>query len=316
MPHTAFDSQTKETLNTQVKKFGSECTLSDKFLKSICKADVGIVDLVLQDIAFKSRKIAPRASKTRNLTGIPKLDDANKAGTSKSQQCSLILTEGDSAKALAMSGLSVVGRDFYGVYPLKGKLLNVREARFDQVNKNKEIQNVIKILNIKRDKDYTTADARKSLRYGSVIIMADQDHDGSHIKGLVINFLQWFNPSLVRAEGFVRQVCTTNFFCRIGSLYERVHSLLVTLHSTHFDSFLCIISLHTVWAVHHSHRESVAWPRCRRFEVGALLLHPPAVRAVARGALGERAAQPDYQVLQGFGHVDRKGGERVLLRPR
>ena len=51
---------------------------------------------------------------------IPKLDDANMAGGSRSGECTLILTEGDSAKALAISGLSVVGRDRYGVFPLKG----------------------------------------------------------------------------------------------------------------------------------------------------------------------------------------------------
>jgi DNA topoisomerase-2 len=59
---------------------------------------------------------------------IPKLEDANFAGTKKSKQCTLILTEGDSAKSLAMAGLEVVGRDYYGVFPLKGKFLNVRDS--------------------------------------------------------------------------------------------------------------------------------------------------------------------------------------------
>ena len=78
--------------------------------------------------------------------GITKLDDANCAGTSRSRDCTLILTEGDSAKALAISGLGVVGRDYYGVFPLKGKLLNVREANHAQIMKNEEIQNIAKIL--------------------------------------------------------------------------------------------------------------------------------------------------------------------------
>lgn len=64
--------------------------------------------------------------------GIPKLDDANDAGGRNSDKCTLILTEGDSAKALAISGLSVVGRDSYGVFPLRGKLLNVRDASSTQ----------------------------------------------------------------------------------------------------------------------------------------------------------------------------------------
>ena len=65
--------------------------------------------------------------------GIPKLDDANEAGGRHSHDCTLILTEGDSAKTLAVSGLGVVGRDHYGVFPLRGKLLNVREASHNQV---------------------------------------------------------------------------------------------------------------------------------------------------------------------------------------
>jgi DNA topoisomerase-2 len=77
--------------------------------------------------------------KKNKLYDVPKLEDANWAGTDKSSQCTLILTEGDSAKALAMAGLQIVGRDSYGVFPLKGKLLNVRDAPTTQVLKNDEI---------------------------------------------------------------------------------------------------------------------------------------------------------------------------------
>ena len=73
------------------------------------------------------------SGKSSHIRDIPKLDDALKAGTTKSEECTLILTEGDSAKALAVSGLSVVGREYYGVFPLRGKLLNVREATPTQV---------------------------------------------------------------------------------------------------------------------------------------------------------------------------------------
>lgn len=65
--------------------------------------------------------------------GVPKLDDANDAGTKRSDDCTLILTEGDSAKTLAVAGLSIIGRDKYGVFPLRGKMLNVREATHKQV---------------------------------------------------------------------------------------------------------------------------------------------------------------------------------------
>ena len=67
------------------------------------------------------------------LKGIPKLEDANDAGTKNSSLCTLILTEGDSAKSMAVSGLGVVGRDKYGVFPLRGKMLNVREGSHKQV---------------------------------------------------------------------------------------------------------------------------------------------------------------------------------------
>ena len=139
------------------------------------------------------------------MVGIPKLDDANNAGTSKSRDCTLILTEGDSAKALAISGLGVIGRDSYGVFPLKGKLLNVREAAHAQIMKNDEIQNIAKILGLTFGKTYNDA---TTLRYGHLMIMTDQDHDGSHIKGLIINFLHHFWPSLLKLDGFLQQFIT------------------------------------------------------------------------------------------------------------
>lgn len=100
-----------------------------------------------------------------------KLSDANNAGTRHGKDCTLILTEGDSAKALAVAGLGVVGRDFFGVFPLRGKLLNVREAKHEQIMKNEEIQNIKKILGLQHNKDYADV---SSLRYGRLMIMADQ----------------------------------------------------------------------------------------------------------------------------------------------
>lgn len=100
-----------------------------------------------------------------------KLSDANNAGGRLAAKCTLILTEGDSAKALAEAGLSVVGRDNFGVFPLRGKLLNVREATHDQIMKNTEIQNIKKIVGLVQGKQYQDL---SSLRYGSVMIMTDQ----------------------------------------------------------------------------------------------------------------------------------------------
>lgn len=104
-----------------------------------------------------------------------------------------------------MAGLEVIGRDNYGVFPLKGKLLNVREANTKTLMNNQEIQNLIKILGLQIKKQYTQL---KSLRYGSIMIMSDQDSDGSHIKGLIINFIHHFWPSLFKITGFLKQFIT------------------------------------------------------------------------------------------------------------
>jgi DNA topoisomerase-2 len=201
----SFDSQTKDTLTLKASAFGSTCEISDAFLKKFEKT--GVVDNILNWANFKESKQLKKCDgkKQNRLTGIPKLDDANDAGGRNSDQCTLILTEGDSAKALAVSGLSVVGRDRYGVFPLRGKLLNVRDASTQQVMNNAEINYLKQILGLQHGKKYTDT---KSLRYGHLMIMTDQDHDGSHIKGLVINFLHHFFPSLVQMPGFLVEFIT------------------------------------------------------------------------------------------------------------
>eukprot|EP00419_Tripos_fusus_P060173 CAMPEP_0172920608 /NCGR_PEP_ID=MMETSP1075-20121228/204394_1 /TAXON_ID=2916 /ORGANISM="Ceratium fusus, Strain PA161109" /LENGTH=88 /DNA_ID=CAMNT_0013780657 /DNA_START=1 /DNA_END=264 /DNA_ORIENTATION=+ len=87
-----------------------------------------------------SRQLKAGRGNAMRILGIPKLDDANFAGGKRSAECTLILTEGDSAKSLAIAGLEVIGRDRYGVFPLKGKVLNVRDANYKQVSGNNEIQ--------------------------------------------------------------------------------------------------------------------------------------------------------------------------------
>ncbi len=203
----AFDSQTKDSLTTQSKAFGSTAVLPEAFLKAVAAKKMGIVEQVLALANFKSQKIGKEGTKAKSVRGVSKLDDANKAGSALSHKCTLILTEGDSAKTLAVSGLSIVGRDFYGVFPLKGKPLNVREARHDQIAKNEEIQNIIRIMGLKRNVQYDE-ESIKTLRYGHLMIMADQDHDGSHIKGLIINLIHWFNPSLLTVPGFLQEFIT------------------------------------------------------------------------------------------------------------
>jgi len=134
------------------------------------------------------------------------LTDANKAGTKHSDECVLILTEGLSASGMARTGIaSISGHDRYGVFPLRGKVLNVRDASHDQIAKNAEITQLKQILGLKHKQNYETT---KDLRYGHIMIMTDQDYDGSHIKGLLINFFEAQFPSLLKIPNFLIEFIT------------------------------------------------------------------------------------------------------------
>ncbi|KIH91814.1 DNA topoisomerase II [Sporothrix brasiliensis 5110] len=200
----AFNSQTKEQMTTKVSAFGSKCVLSDAFLKKIRNSDA-----INNIIHFAERKADKMLSKSdgnkRSRISNDKLVDANLAGTKHGHECTLILTEGDSARGLAVAGRAVLDPDRIGVFPLRGKLLNVRDASIDQITKNKEIQNIKQFLGLKHKQVYTDT---KGLRYGHLMIMADQDHDGSHIKGLLINFLQVQFPSLLLIPDFFQEFIT------------------------------------------------------------------------------------------------------------
>ncbi|KAL8737626.1 MAG: hypothetical protein Q9181_001499 [Wetmoreana brouardii] len=200
----AFTSQTKEQLTTKSTKFGSKCTVSDDFIKRIARTEV--VNNILHFAQQKADQILKKSDgNRRHRMDNPKLTDANLAGTKDGYRCTLILTEGDSAKGLAIAGRSVVSADLFGVFPLRGKLLNVRDATIDQISKNAEIQNIKNFLGLKHKTQYTDC---KSLRYGHLMIMTDQDHDGSHIKGLLINFLQVQYPSLLKIPEFLVEFIT------------------------------------------------------------------------------------------------------------
>ena len=190
-----FDSQSKEALTLESSRFNSEYKMSEEFKAGIIES----VLLLRLRLSLKSRvEKAPEEEKTPKLTGIPKLDDAREAGTKRGVGCTLILTEGDSAKSVAVCGLTVLGRDYYGVYPLKGKLLNVREATSQQIKEDKQISDLVKILGLQFEKKYDTMDDLRTLRYGKVMMVTDQDQDGSHIKGLVINFIHHNWPGLLK----------------------------------------------------------------------------------------------------------------------
>ena len=200
----AFDSQTKDFMNTPMSKFGSKCDVSDKFIEKVAK--MGVMEAACAITEVKETKAAKKTdgSKSKSIRGIPKLDDANWAGTEKSRDCMIIFCEGDSAKTGVISGLSSEDRNTIGVYPLKGKVMNVRGEAVKKVAENKEIAEIKKILGLETGKEYNTIeDVHKNLRYSKVVFMTDQDLDGSHIKGLCINLFQNEWASLTHIPGFI-----------------------------------------------------------------------------------------------------------------
>ena len=164
-----------------------------------------LLDRLHAELVAKQYKALEKTDgKKRRHIDVDKLEDANWAGTPKSQQCALYITEGDSAMGYAttMFGLVKDGRNTMGVMPIRGKMLNVRNATFKQKIENKEIQSIKGALGLKENVDYMDDDNYKTLRYGRLVILADSDVDGKHIVGLLINFFDYWFKSLLQ-RGFV-----------------------------------------------------------------------------------------------------------------
>ena len=201
----SFDSQTKDFMNTPSNKFGSTCNISDAFIEKVAKMGVMEMACSLTE-AKESRLVAKKTdgSKTKTIRGIANFIDANLSGTEKSNECVLILCEGLSAMSGIVSGLSSDDRNYIGIYPLKGKLLNVRGENVKKISENKEITDLKKILGLENGKEYLSIeDVNRYLRYGKILILCDQDHDGSHIKGLCINLFHSEWASLTKINGFI-----------------------------------------------------------------------------------------------------------------
>jgi len=200
----SFDSQSKEFLTTPAAEFGSRPEYSGKLIQSLSK--LGLLEEAKHILEAKSlRDVKKTDGKKRTvIRGITKLEDALCAGTAKSSDCTLILTEGDSAATSAISGLKEVGREKWGVFPLRGKLLNVRDITIQKFNANEELTAIKKILGLEQGKVYKNV---SELRYGRVMVMADQDHDGSHIKGLLMNLFHAEWPGLLKS-GFLCTLLT------------------------------------------------------------------------------------------------------------
>ena len=202
----AFSSQTKEALTTKSTAFGSTCKLTEDFFKKL-RSKLELVDKLVVAQKEKDEKENKKSDgrKSSKIYGIPKLEDAALAGTVRSTECTLILTEGDSAKAMALSGLTKAQRQTFGVFPLRGKIMNVKDTSGSKIELAKEIAELKKIVGLESGKVYTNL---ATLRYGRILIMTDQDYDGSHIRGLLINLFHELWTELFRIPGFLTYMAT------------------------------------------------------------------------------------------------------------
>lgn len=206
-----FSSQTKEELSTQSKDFTIKYKVSDDFIQKIYKKNTELIKEIIDLTNYKNNKELSKndGSSTKRTThlNIPKLDDAHYAGTRRSKDCTLILVEGDSAKQFAVEGVGILnsGRDYFGIFPLKGKVLNVKKASQSQCSNNEELNKIKKIIGLEHGKKYTSSE---SLRYGKILLLTDADVDGIHISGLFINMIHTWWPELFNIPGFINSLRT------------------------------------------------------------------------------------------------------------
>lgn len=222
-----FTSQAKDKLSTESKNFGSKFEFTNARLNEIRKLKA--IREINEFMTFKENKQLSQGDgkKTTRIRGIDNLDDANKAGGKESLKCTLFVTEGLSAKTFAVTGLAEIGgRDYNGVFPLKGKPLNVRTCSATQIANNVEIKNLKTILGLKTHHNYNTPEELiGSLRYGKLCLLTDQDLDGYHIRGLLINFIHHYWPELIES-GFLTIFNTPIVKAKKGKEVLKFYNLL------------------------------------------------------------------------------------------
>jgi DNA topoisomerase-2 len=211
MINPLFDTQTKECFTTNISDFRAKCDVDDDLITKLSQPKLGILEKAVRLSEFKAGKGLKKSDgKQGKRIKNEKVDDAIYARDKKKcHKCILILTEGDSAQSTAMAGLSVLPEDkrkYYGVMPLRGKIINPKDSKLETIEKNKEFAEIKQVLGLKQGTEYS--DSIDSLRYGRVIFMTDADKDGNHIKGLGFNLFHEFWPSLLKIEGFFCSLLT------------------------------------------------------------------------------------------------------------
>jgi DNA topoisomerase-2 len=220
LPNPKFNSQIKTKLTSPTPKI----VIDPKAIKKLLHWN--LVNYLYSILEMKQNRVLSKTDgKKSRFIDIDKAEDANLAGTKDSQKCSLFVVEGKSAKGYAncLQALVQRGRDFLGIYPMKGKPLNVMNANYQQIAENQEIKELKEILGLREGVDYTVESNFNTLRYGYLIILTDADDDGKHIAGLIINIFYCRYPSLL-ARGFVMMMRTPILRVRKGKQKLRFFS--------------------------------------------------------------------------------------------
>ena len=220
VPNPKFDSQSKKVLRTPAPKIN----IDKKLLEPIMKWN--LVHRLYAELEAKHYKVLSKSDgkKKRYLSEVNG-KDANFAGTAKSHMCTLYIVEGGSAGGFAeeMMCLFEKGRDVMGIFPLRGKPLNVMNAPAQQIAENNEILELKKMVGLRENVDYLDPENMATLRYGKIMVMPDSDVDGKHILGLVINLFHCRYPSLL-ARGYVNYLRTKIIDVRKGNRYFKFYT--------------------------------------------------------------------------------------------
>lgn len=209
-----FKDQTKTHLDTPPKQWGFKWDMGEPawetFAKRLCTLLVpGLVARLTGKAADGALKEANKLTVGGKARIIPKYEPAQEAGNPRADTM-LLLCEGDSAKGLGMAGRAVTGAKLVGVYCLKGKPMNVRTNGLAAVSKHERFIALKTILGLEYGKTYAdAAQVAAEVRYKRLVVMADQDSDGGHIVGLVLNWIEALWPTLLLAvPDFVQRFAT------------------------------------------------------------------------------------------------------------
>ena len=225
IPNPEFNNQSKNKMIAPSVKVDVPTNVFNKMIKWSFVTEIEEMLRSKEIVALKKTEKKGKAFKA-----IKGYDPANNASKKNSTDCSLILCEGLSAKTFAVTGIDSgindkKGRNWFGIYALRGCLLNTRNASNDQITNNKEITDVIQILGLKFGVDYSKDENFNTLNYGQVILLADADCDGFHIAGLIMNFFHSLFPTLFKRPGFIINMLTPIISVTEGKNIHRFYSM-------------------------------------------------------------------------------------------